>query len=154
MALFYTITNDVPLESPTPEMVTGVIIVDPEDVPGPNQKSRLLNRTAIVNFEVISVTSEFDLFQELAKLVNFWNPDIVVGYEVSWLVSCNVCLTSIWRLISHWNSCRLKCCLGAIYCSVEPFSEYTFRINSLGYREHFQTAMGEFPKTSLKEVIW
>lgn len=100
MALFYTITNDVPLESPTPEMVTGVIIVDPEDVPGPNQRSRLLNRTAIVNFEVISVTSEFDLFQELAKLVNFWNPDIVVGYEVS---CCNVCLTSIWRPISHWN---------------------------------------------------
>jgi hypothetical protein len=73
----------MPLESPTPEMVTGVIIVDAEDIPGLNQKSRLLNRTAIVNFEVLSVSSETDLFQELVKFVTFWNPDIVVGYEVS-----------------------------------------------------------------------
>ena len=64
-------------------MVTGVIIVESEEIQGSNQKSRLLNRTAIVNLEVLSVSSESDLFQELVKFVTFLNPDIVVGYEVS-----------------------------------------------------------------------
>lgn len=88
IALFYTVTNDVPLDSPTPDMVTGVIVVDPEETPESNQKSKFFSRAGIVNVEVLSVSSEAALFEQLRELVSFWDPDILVGYEVSSIIYC------------------------------------------------------------------
>ncbi len=47
IALFYYY-KWLSLESTKPEMVTSVIIVDSEEIPGSNQKSRLLNIPNIV----------------------------------------------------------------------------------------------------------
>ncbi|XP_059350922.1 DNA polymerase zeta catalytic subunit-like isoform X2 [Daphnia carinata] len=85
IALFYTVTNDVPLHSPTPDMVTGVIVIDPEKTPESNQKSKFFRRSGIVNVEFLSVGSEAALFEQLRELVSFWDPDIVVGYEIEML---------------------------------------------------------------------
>ncbi len=81
IALFYTITNDVPIESTTPEILTGVIAVDPEV--GSKQDKKFFKRAGIVGLDVVSVSSEVGLFQQLVQLVGTWNPDILVGYEVS-----------------------------------------------------------------------
>lgn len=81
IALFYTITNDVPIESTTPEILTGVIVVDPEA--GSKQDRKSFKRAGIVGLDVVSVSSEVGLFQQFVQLVGTWNPDILVGYEVS-----------------------------------------------------------------------
>lgn len=78
IALFYTITNDVPLDSSIPAMVTGAIVVDDEE----GRKSNLFRSTGVVNIDALPVTSEVALYREFVKLVNYWNPDILVGYEV------------------------------------------------------------------------
>lgn len=78
MALFYSITNDVPLESQVPDVVTGVIVVNQET----GEKCQFFNRAGIVDVKVVSVDSEVALFQQFVLLVSTWNPDILVGYEV------------------------------------------------------------------------
>lgn len=86
VAFFYSITNDVPLESQIPEVVTGIIVVNQESLE-PGQKCEFFNRAGIVDANVLSVDSEVALFQQFVLLVSTWNPDILVGYEVCYTVS-------------------------------------------------------------------
>lgn len=81
-AVFYTITNDVPVESQTPDLITGVIVVHSETGETAGQSNKFFNRAGIVGVEFIPVENEMDLFQHLAVIVSQWNPDILVGYEV------------------------------------------------------------------------
>lgn len=52
-------------------------------VSGGWQDEVLVGRSgAGVGLEVLHVDTERDLLNELVRLVNIWDPDILVGYEV------------------------------------------------------------------------
>lgn len=57
---------------------TGCVVVS-----GGWQDEVLVGRSgAGVGLEVLHVDTERDLLNELVRLVNIWDPDILVGYEV------------------------------------------------------------------------
>lgn len=100
VALFYTITNDVPIESPTPEILTGAIVIDSDAES--NRNSKFFKRAGIDGVDIVLVRSEVDLFRQLVQLVSTWNPDILVGYEVS---NVSYVLISSFNLIRNSSSC-------------------------------------------------
>ncbi len=75
-AVFYALTNDVPVDSPVADSLTGAIVVD-------NDPLRRFTLALDPTVNVTVVDSELSLFQHLIELVRRWNPDIVVGYEVN-----------------------------------------------------------------------
>ena len=76
-AVFFTLTNDVPVDSSIPEMLTAAIVVEEASA-----KGSLFSRTGVVDVEITSVENEVALFREVFKLVRQWDPDILLGYEV------------------------------------------------------------------------
>ena len=80
-AVFFTLINDVPVDSSIPETLTAVIVVE-----NPNAKGNLFSRAGIVDVEIISVENEAALFREVFKLIRRWDPDILIGYEVSYIL--------------------------------------------------------------------
>ena len=79
--IFYSLTNDVPVESDVPDAVNGAIIVQS------NQRrpsSNLFTRSGIfTDMELLFVDSEEQLFCEWINLIQRWDPDILIGYEVN-----------------------------------------------------------------------
>lgn len=82
-AFFYCITNDVPFESPVPDMLIGAIVLNSAGSAYSNKKNDFLERCGVTNCNVISVDSEEALLIQVVSLVREWDPDILVGYEVN-----------------------------------------------------------------------
>lgn len=83
-AAFFTMTNDVPEDSPKPKIFSGVIAVD-RAVEKIERNSKFLCRTGVVDVQTTSVPNELLLVSELIQLVKAWDPDILVGYEVNYV---------------------------------------------------------------------
>lgn len=76
-AVFFTLTNDVPVDSSIPEVLTAVIVVEDASARG-----SLFSRTGVADVAVTSVENEAALFREVFKFIRQWDPDILLGYEV------------------------------------------------------------------------
>uniref|UniRef100_A0A023F1I9 DNA polymerase n=1 Tax=Triatoma infestans TaxID=30076 RepID=A0A023F1I9_TRIIF len=76
-ALFYCVTNDGPQDSTTVKKLRGIIMVCSETKP-----ESVLNQ---LKCEFTAVQTEAELFFKLVEIIRFYDPDILVGYEVEML---------------------------------------------------------------------
>uniref|UniRef100_UPI0037E72DFF DNA polymerase zeta catalytic subunit isoform X1 n=1 Tax=Semicossyphus pulcher TaxID=241346 RepID=UPI0037E72DFF len=85
-ALFYCFSSDAPLPDEDSTQLTGAIVVDKDhqscDQAGHRGTAPLLVRSGVSGLQVIYVTDEKVLFQELITIMRRFDPDILVGYEV------------------------------------------------------------------------
>ncbi|CAG0884565.1 unnamed protein product [Cyprideis torosa] len=87
LAVFYAISNDYEPLSAVPELIQGAIILDPNGCNDPaiqtsHRPSNLMQRTGMSSFNVRSAYDEVELLQGVADIVQYADPDILIGYEV------------------------------------------------------------------------
>lgn len=82
-AIFFSIYNDVPQNSTKPAKYKGVVAIDSLSHKTDNNVP-LLNGLGIP-CDIVYAQSEEELFKEFTNIVNFWDPDIVAGYEIELL---------------------------------------------------------------------
>ena len=80
-AVFFTLTNDVPVDSSIPQTLTAVIVVR-DASSDESAEGNFFSRTGVVNVEITVVENEVALFREVFKLIRLWDPDILLGFEV------------------------------------------------------------------------
>lgn len=76
-------SNDVPIESQTANAVTGVILVESSNSEDMRNSLSQYGIVDIDMLEVETVVNESALFRHIVLLVTTWNPDILLGYEVT-----------------------------------------------------------------------
>nr|XP_012550207.2 DNA polymerase zeta catalytic subunit isoform X2 [Bombyx mori] len=73
-AVFYSVINDCPNNHFLKKSLTGIIVVD--------SSSRKYLDGCVFNVPVIYVSNEIETIDEVIKLVNIHDPDIMCGYEI------------------------------------------------------------------------
>lgn len=80
-AIFYSILNDVPETNTKPRRFKGAVVVNTLD---DGNKVPLLDGLGMA-CDIIYVDTEENLFKEFTNVMNYWDPDIVAGYEIEML---------------------------------------------------------------------
>ncbi|CAH1173828.1 unnamed protein product [Phaedon cochleariae] len=83
-AIFYSILHDVPEPKTKPSNCNGVIAINTLPLSPNADKLPILNGIG-VDCDIAYVDSEENLIKELLKLMTYWDPDILTGYEVELL---------------------------------------------------------------------
>lgn len=73
-AVFYSVINDCPNNHFLKKSLTGIIVVD--------SSSRKYLDGCVFNVPVIYISNEIEAIDEVIKLVNIHDPDIMCGYEI------------------------------------------------------------------------
>lgn len=71
------------MESESANSVTGVILVESSNSEDLQNSLSQYGIVDIDKLEVKTVADESALFRHIVLLVTFWNPDILIGYEVN-----------------------------------------------------------------------
>ncbi|KAJ8934362.1 hypothetical protein NQ314_013403 [Rhamnusium bicolor] len=83
-AIFYSVLNDVPENHPKATKAKGVIAINSLPLSPGTTKVPILDGAGI-DCDIIYVDSEDNLFNEFLKVINYWDPDIIAGYEIEML---------------------------------------------------------------------
>lgn len=83
-AIFYSVFNDVPENNTKPSKYRGAVVLNSLESKKTDDNVPLLDGVGIA-CDIVYVDTEANLFKEFVNIVNYWDPDIVAGYEIEML---------------------------------------------------------------------